>query len=361
MSGSPRLELVDLRKSFGAVKAVDGVDIAVQQGEFLTLLGPSGAGKTMTLKMIAGFEQPSGGRVLIDGRDVSAQSPAAREVGVVFQHYALFPHMTVAENVEYPLRMRSVPRRERRARATAMLQLVRLEGLDERRPSELSGGQQQRVAVARALVFSPRVLLMDEPLGALDRALRLEMQEELRRIHRETGMTVVYVTHDQEEALALSDRVAVMRAGRVLQEGTPRELFDAPNDAFTARFFGECNLFPLGYESSQGTARWSLQHRDGGLVYEWAEAANGHGAGMLLAVRPRRIRLLPRNSTSEAAVVAAVVEDVVFLGESARVHCRTEAFGPVLADADPRDAAPLEPGTRIELAFDPRDGALVRP
>jgi len=353
--------LIDLRKSFGDVTAVDGLDLSVDAGEFLTLLGPSGAGKTMTLKMIAGFEQPSGGRVLIDGRDVSSMSPAARQVGVVFQHYALFPHMTVAENVEYPLRMRHVSRRTRRARSAEMLQLVRLDGLDSRRPSELSGGQQQRVALARALVFSPRVLLMDEPLGALDRSLRLEMQDELRRVHRETGSTIVFVTHDQEEALALSDRVAVMRAGCVLQEGTPRELFEIPTDAFTARFFGACNLFPLVGEANNGTCRWALEHRDGGVIYEWLLPANGNRAGTLLAIRPRRVRLLPGDqSAQDPAVVSGVVEEVVFLGQTARVRCATAAFGPVLVDVDPWEVGRLDPGLHVVLAFDPREGALVK-
>ena len=362
MSEQHRLELIGLHKAFGDVKAVNGIDLAVEPGEFLTLLGPSGAGKTMTLKMIAGFEQPSAGSVVIDGRDVSSLSPAARQVGVVFQHYALFPHMTVAENVEYPLRMRHVSRRERRARSLAMLQLVRLDGLEARRPSELSGGQQQRVALARALVFSPRVLLMDEPFGALDRSLRIEMQDELRRVHRETGTTVVFVTHDQEEALALSDRVAVMRAGCVLQEGTPRELFEKPTDAFTARFFGACNLFPLAGEASNGTSRWALEHRDGKVIYEWRLPANGSRAGTLLAVRPRRVQLLPGGqSIDDAAVVPGVVEDVVFLGQTARVRCATAAFGQVLVDVDPWEVGRLEPGLGVVLAFDPRAGALVKP
>ena len=289
-------------------------------------------------------------------------APAAREVGVVFQHYALFPHLTVAENVEYPLRMRRVPRRERRERREEMLRLVRLERLDERHPSELSGGQQQRVALARALVFSPRVLLMDEPLGALDRALRLELQEELRRVHRETGATVVYVTHDQEEALALSDRVAVMHEGRVLQEGTPRELFETPADAFTARFFGDCNLFPLVGEARNGTAHWALQRLDGSVAYEWQLPANGHRPGSLLAVRPRRVRLLATGGEADnTAVVPGLVEEIVFLGQTVRVRCSTDAFGQVLVDVDPWGIGRIDRGSRVALAFDPREGALVQP
>jgi ABC-type Fe3+/spermidine/putrescine transport system ATPase subunit len=188
------------------------------------------------------------------------------------------------------------------------------------------------------------------------------MQDELRRVHRETGATVVFVTHDQEEALALSDRVAVMRAGCVLQEGTPRELFEKPTDAFTARFFGACNLFPLAGEASKGTSRWALEHRDGGLIYEWRLPANGNGAGTLLAVRPRRVQLLPGGqSVDDAAVVPGVVEDVVFLGQTARVRCATAAFGQVLVDVDPWEVGRLEPGLGVVLAFDPRAGALVEP
>ncbi|MEO8290892.1 MAG: ABC transporter ATP-binding protein [Gaiellaceae bacterium] len=323
------LELVGLRKAFGSVTAVDGVDLRVEPSELLTLLGPSGSGKTTILRMIAGFEAPTAGRVLIDGQDVSALSPAERGVGFVFQHYALFPHMSVADNIAYPLRMRRVPKRDRRARVEHALGLVRLEGLGDRAPTELSGGQQQRVAFARALVFGPRVLLMDEPLGALDRALRIELQDELRRIHRETGVTVLHVTHDEEEALILSDRVGVLRDGRLLQEGTPRELFERPADAFVARFFGECNLL----EDS---------------------------AGRVLVVRPASVGIGSPNGAGPLVVtIPAVVEDVVFLGTTVRVACKSEGLGRLVAEAPARSASGIVAGDAVTLWYDPAEAVRL--
>src|SRR5436190_16623033 len=242
---TPDVRLVGLRKSYGDVAAVDGVDLEIAPGEFFTLLGPSGSGKTTALRLIAGFERPDGGRVDLHGRDVTAVAPYERDVNTVFQDYALFPHMTVAENVAYGLRVRGVPRRERRGRVDEVLRIVRLPGLGERKPIQLSGGQRQRVALARALVNSPRVLLLDEPLGALDLKLRQEMQIELKRIQREVsdvGMTFVYVTHDQEEALTMSDRIAVFNDGRIEQVGAPAEVYERPATEFVAGFIGVSNV-----------------------------------------------------------------------------------------------------------------------
>src|SRR5436190_14022248 len=242
---TPDVRLVGLRKSYGDVAAVDGVDLEIAPGEFFTLLGPSGSGKTTALRLIAGFERPDGGRVDLHGRDVTAVAPYERDVNTVFQDYALFPHMTVAENVAYGLRVRGVPRRERRGRVDEVLRIVRLPGLGERKPIQLSGGQRQRVALARALVNSPRVLLLDEPLGALDLKLRQEMQIELKRIQREVsdiGITFVYVTHDQEEALTMSDRLAVFNAGRIEQIGPPAEVYERPATEFVAGFIGVSNV-----------------------------------------------------------------------------------------------------------------------
>lgn len=238
------LELCGISKRFGDTVALDGIDLAVRRGEFLTLLGPSGSGKTTTLNLIAGFAQPSAGSIQMNDKLLDRVPPEDRNLGVVFQHYALFPHLTVAQNIEYPLRQRKIPRAERRARVTEALAMVRLEGAEDRRPSELSGGQQQRVAVARALVYRPPILLMDEPLGALDKSLRGWLQTELRRIHHEVGSTFIYVTHDQGEALALSDRIAVFNAGRIEQIGTPRELYREPESLFVAEFVGDSSLFP---------------------------------------------------------------------------------------------------------------------
>ena len=236
------VELRGVTKRFGEVRAVDALDLEVQHGEFLSLLGPSGCGKTTTLRLIAGFEQPDEGEVLIDGRNVAGLPPYRRNVNTVFQSYALFPHLTVLENVGYGLKQRGHGRSERRRRAQDALELVRLADLGGRKPKQLSGGQQQRVALARALVMEPKVLLLDEPLGALDLKVRKQLQIELKRIQQEIGITFVYVTHDQEEALAMSDRVAVMSGGRIEQLGPPREIYDAPASAFVADFIGETNF-----------------------------------------------------------------------------------------------------------------------
>ena len=232
LQAAVRLEAV--HKRFGDVVAVDGVTLDVDQGEFFSLLGPSGSGKTTCLRMIAGFELPSGGRVLLQGRDVTRLPPYERDVNTVFQDYALFPHMTVAENVEYGLQVKGVPKGDRRSRVADALRMVRLEGFERRRPSALSGGQRQRVALARALVNQPAVLLLDEPLGALDLKLRQQMQIELKAIQQRVGLTFIYVTHDQEEALTMSDRIAVMSAGRVEQVGPPQDLYEEPTTTFVA-------------------------------------------------------------------------------------------------------------------------------
>jgi ABC-type Fe3+/spermidine/putrescine transport system ATPase subunit len=239
---APDVELVGVTKRFGSAAAVDAVDLEVHPGEFLSLLGPSGCGKTTTLRLVAGFERPDEGEVRIGGRNVARLPPYKRDVNTVFQSYALFPHLTVLENVAYGLKQRGLGRSERRARAREMLELVRLSGFEARKPRQLSGGQQQRVALGRALVMNPRVLLLDEPLGALDLKVRKELQIELKRIQEEIGITFVYVTHDQEEALAMSDRVAVMNHGRIEQIGPPREIYDRPATDFVAGFIGDTNF-----------------------------------------------------------------------------------------------------------------------
>jgi putative spermidine/putrescine transport system ATP-binding protein len=239
---TPAIKLTGLRKSFGAVEAVAGIDLEIADGEFFSMLGPSGSGKTTVLRMIAGFELPTAGTVELSGRDVTKLAPFERDVNTVFQDYALFPHMSVLENVEYGLKVRKVPRRERRSRAEGALSSVRLNGFESRKPSEMSGGQRQRVALARALVNRPKVLLLDEPLGALDLKLREQMQVELKQIQRDVGITFVFVTHDQVEALTMSDRVAVFDAGRIAQVGTPEEVYEQPATPFVAGFVGTSNL-----------------------------------------------------------------------------------------------------------------------
>jgi putative spermidine/putrescine transport system ATP-binding protein len=298
---APDVTLQSLRKSFGDVAAVDGVDLEVEPGEFFTMLGPSGSGKTTTLRLIAGFEQPDEGRVFLGGADVTAQPPYVRDVNTVFQDYALFPHMSVAENVAYGLRIKRVPRAERRKRVDQALELVRLGSLGQRRPAQLSGGQRQRVALARAIVNEPQVLLLDEPLGALDLKLRQEMQIELKRIQQEVGITFVYVTHDQEEALTMSDRLAVFNEGRIEQVGAPAEVYERPGTEFVAGFVGVSNVLE---RSQNGT-----EHR--------------------FTVRPEKIRILAENDQPEsgAHVESGRIAEVVYVGMVTRYVVDLDAGG----------------------------------
>src|SRR5829696_4492332 len=296
------IRLERLTKRFpGGVVAVDGIDLAVEPGEFFSLLGPSGCGKTTTLRMIAGFEEPDEGRVVVGGRDLTHVPVHRRDMGMVFQSYALFPHRTVAENVAFGLRMRGVPKQETAERVASALAQVKLQGYEERRPAELSGGQQQRVVLARAIVIRPPVLLCDEPLGALDRKLRQAMQIELRELQRALDVTLVFVTHDQEEALAMSDRIGVMNAGRLEQVGAPAEIYDRPRTRFVAEFIGEINLI----DGVLRDGRFTLS--DGRAV----PAPAGKPGPATLALRPERARLV---GTAEGALDGTVA-DASFLGD----------------------------------------------
>jgi putative spermidine/putrescine transport system ATP-binding protein len=290
------VSLRGLRKSFGDVMAVDGIDLEISDGEFFSMLGPSGSGKTTVLRLVAGFERPTEGRVLLAGEDVTDAPPFARDVNTVFQDYALFPHMNVTDNVEYGLRVKKVPRAERRTRAEEALATVRLAGFGDRSPTQLSGGQRQRVALARALVNRPKVLLLDEPLGALDLKLRREMQMELKQMQRDVGITFVFVTHDQEEALTMSDRIAVFREGRVEQVASPIELYEMPATPVVAGFVGTSNLI-------EGPAAEKLLGSPGPF-----------------SVRPEKIRLEPADHPEELSAdlchARGTVRDVVYLGSS---------------------------------------------
>ena len=290
------VQLIGVEKRYGDVVAVAGVDLEVRDGEFFSMLGPSGSGKTTTLRMIAGFEFPTAGRVVLHGTDVTDVPPFDRDVNTVFQDYALFPHMTVGQNVAYGLVVRKVPRAEREARVAEALRMVRLEGYDGRKPGQLSGGQRQRVALARALVNRPRVLLLDEPLGALDLKLREEMQIELKAIQQQVGITFIYVTHDQEEALTMSDRMAVFRDGRIEQLGTPAEVYERPATQFVAGFVGTSNLL------TGAVARHVL------------------GRSGTYTIRPEKIRLAPEDALPAADETAApgTILDVVYLGPDTR-------------------------------------------
>jgi putative spermidine/putrescine transport system ATP-binding protein len=310
-NGNVLLDLRSLTKRFGDTTALDNVDLSVYEGEILTLLGPSGSGKTTMLRLIAGFELPTSGELLLRGRDIGHLTPAQRQIGMVFQNYALFPHLTVAQNIAYPLKLRRQPRAERRQRVREMLDLVRLPSVGDRRPNELSGGQQQRIALARALSFRPDLLLMDEPLGALDRLLRLEMEEEIRRLHREAETTIVTVTHDQQEALALSDRIAIMRDGRVVGLGVPEELYYSPPIEFVAGFFSNANLLSATIEQrfDDGTGMVACAGTQLRLPIP------GDADKIVVAVRTNAFTLLAPDSTSSLTLDGVVVESILMGGE----------------------------------------------
>ena len=322
MADPPDVSVSALRKHYGEVKAVDGIDLDIARGEFFTMLGPSGSGKTTTLRLIAGFEQPDEGVVQLQGRDVSRLPPFERDVNTVFQDYALFPHMTVHENVEYGLRVKKVPKTERRARVNDALSVVRLEGFGKRKPGQLSGGQRQRVALARAIVNRPKALLLDEPLGALDLKLRQELQIELKQIQQELGLTFVYVTHDQEEALTMSDRVAVFSQGLIEQVGAPSELYEHPATEFVAGFIGTSNVLER--------------------------------EGRRFMVRPEKIRMLPGDAIEgEPGIVRAAV----YLGAATRFVVALDGGGDLVAlqqnlEVSSSDVRALE-GKRVRLAWSP--------
>ncbi|HET6643079.1 MAG TPA: ABC transporter ATP-binding protein [Gaiellaceae bacterium] len=334
-SAVPDVEAVALYRSYGDVAAVDGVDLAVAPGEFFTLLGPSGSGKTTTLRLIAGFERPDSGRILLSGRDVTGRPPYDRDVNTVFQDYALFPHMTVQDNVGYGLMVKSVRKAERAQRVGEALEMVRLAGLGSRRPAQLSGGQRQRVALARAIVNRPRVLLLDEPLGALDLKLRQEMQLELKRIQQEVGITFLYVTHDQEEALTMSDRLAVFRDGRIEQVGTPASVYEHPESEFVAGFVGVSNVL----------------ERD----------------GRRFTVRPEKIRLLDANEEPAAGSVSerGRIREVVYVGMVTRYVVDLEGGGVltvVRQNLETTSADVVEArGRPVRLAWRPEHTYLIDP
>ena len=318
------LKLSGVRKNYGQVVAVAGVDLEVNEGEFFTLLGPSGSGKTTLLRLIAGFERPDSGRIELEGRDITSMPPYARNTNTVFQDYALFPHMSVAENIGYGLKVKGVPRAERQKRVERALNMVRLAGLGHRRPNQLSGGQRQRVALARAVVNQPDLLLLDEPLGALDLKLRQEMQIELKQIQQEVGITFVYVTHDQEEALTMSDRLAVMSSGQIEQIGTPVEVYEEPATEFVAGFIGISNV----------------------LVRD----------GVRFVIRPEKLRMLAEGETApaEMTVEQGQVEEVVYVGMTTRyvVHLdRGERLVAVRQNMDALGDAKKFVGRPVTLAW----------
>jgi len=345
------IELKGVSKRYGDFTAVDTTDLRIEQGELVTLLGPSGSGKSTILSMIAGLVEPSSGRIFIDGRDVTDTPPSQRNLGLVFQSYALFPHMSVFDNIAFPLSIRGVRKPEIAQRVARALDQVRLGGLQDRRPNQLSGGQQQRVALARALVFEPDILLLDEPMGALDKKLREEVQLELRQLQRDLGVTTILVTHDQEEALSLSTRLVVLNEGRVQQVDTPMNAYRRPANRFVAEFIGTANVFEG--EVAPGSATIELA---GGHPVPFTADRDVSGRAWLV-VRPEHLRVLDAEPGSGAGVPASVVETVYF-GQSLRVHMRTDGGVPVVAVAS-GEQAPRRAGQRVTLAWSPEHAWLM--
>ncbi|WP_026870516.1 ABC transporter ATP-binding protein [Inquilinus limosus] len=313
------VEFVDVAKTYdGETLVVRGLDLAIRRGEFLTLLGPSGSGKTTTLMMLAGFETPTRGRILLEGKAIDALPPWRRDIGMVFQNYALFPHMTVRENVAFPLTVRGIRGAEAEGRVERALDMVKLGGFGGRRPAQLSGGQQQRVALARALVFEPRLVLMDEPLGALDKQLREHMQLEIKHLHRSLGVTVVYVTHDQGEALTMSDRIAVFHEGAIDQLAAPDDLYDRPETAFVAQFIGENNRL-AGTVEALAEGRCTVTVDGGGTVLATPVGRAGQGVRATLSIRPERVRLSPGDEAGPNRFPARI-EELIFHGDHTRAR-----------------------------------------
>ena len=340
------VKIEELTKAFGEVVAVDGIDLHMPPGEFFTMLGPSGCGKTTTLRMIAGFERPTSGRILLDGVDVAHVPPHKRNVNTVFQSYALFPHLDVAGNVAFGLKYRRLSKDESKTRVADALELVQLGGFARRKPGQLSGGQQQRVALARALVLTPRVLLLDEPLGALDARLRKGLQVELKTLQAELGITFVFVTHDQEEALTMSDRVAVMNGGRVEQAGSPREVYEEPSTEFVADFLGVSNLLS-GTAATDGNGNCALKVGERTFrAMQGAVSTRGEAKAM---IRPERI-VVEQHDTPGDNRLPGLVERAVFLGNSFELHVRVVG-GDVLKAFMPNDgtAMPAEEGAAVTL------------
>jgi spermidine/putrescine transport system ATP-binding protein len=349
------IELAGLTKRFGhgvsAHAAVDNIDLSVAGGEFFSLLGPSGCGKTTTLRLIAGFEEPTAGRILLDGADVSRVPPHKRHVNTVFQSYALFPFLSVFDNVAFGLKHASVTKAERRQRVGDALALVSMDSFASRRPSQLSGGQQQRVALARALVLNPAVLLLDEPLGALDAKLRRSLKVELKALQERVGITFIYVTHDQEEALTMSDRIAVMNAGRIAQVGTPQQVYESPADAYVADFLGAANLLQVVVTERVRGGASTLKLGDIALTTS-NEVPAEPGASARAVIRPERARVEEHGSAG-ANRVPALVERVVYLGAATQAHLRLATGESLQAVVQNQDAAAWSQGTPVHVFLPP--------
>ena len=352
---TPFISFRQVVKRFAALTVVDHLDLDIARGEFIALLGPSGSGKTTLLMMLAGFEQPTSGTIAVDGRRVDGLPPHKRDMGVVFQNYALFPHMSVRDNIAFPLKMRNTPKSEIATRVARVLDMVKLSAMAERKPAKLSGGQQQRVALARALVFEPQVVLMDEPLGALDKKLREQMQLDIRDLHRRLGLTIVFVTHDQDEALTMSDRIAVFNHGRIEQIGPPREIYEWPRSPFVAEFIGETNLLACKVDAQAGEAAHLIT--DSGLAL-LAHAGAGRIAGdkVRVSIRPEAIRINDHAAATANRLTARII-DAVYFGDHMRLVATVGAQRMIIKGDRMSGAA--EVGSEVALSFAASDVWVV--
>ncbi|MDO8187353.1 ABC transporter ATP-binding protein [Conexibacter sp. JD483] len=350
-AGAPAIAIDDVRKSFGSYSALAGCSLHVERGQFISLLGPSGCGKTTLLRIIGGFETQDAGTVAINGETVDALPPNKRNVNTVFQSYALFPHKSVFDNIAFPLAIARVPKRERAERVREMLELVRLSGVEERKATQLSGGQSQRVALARALVGRPEVLLLDEPLAALDLKLRKTMQLELRRIQEQLGTTFVFVTHDQEEALTMSDRIVLMNGGRIVQGGSPREVYDQPANVFVSDFVGEANLLDGVVDGHVGAL--ATVTTEAGVLHVAPGATTPAAGPAIVSIRPERIALQrPGQAAGEAENgLPGTVERIVFLGNLVRAHVRVAEEVVLTAELSRAEADGIAEGERVLACF----------
>jgi putative spermidine/putrescine transport system ATP-binding protein len=354
VADDPLVRFVDVQKTYdGETLVVRNLNLAIRRGEFLTLLGPSGSGKTTTLMMLAGFEQPTQGEIFLDGAPIGKLPAHKRGIGMVFQSYALFPHMNVAQNLAFPLEVRGVPKAEIRARVDRVLRMVELDGFGSRKPNQLSGGQQQRVAVARALVFEPRLVLMDEPLGALDKQLREQMQYELKQLHEKLGVTIVYVTHDQSEALTMSDRIAVFRDGAIEQLATPTELYEQPRTPYVAQFIGENNKLSGSVEAPASPGRCIVRLQNGSALTSSVTGELGIGDTCLLSIRPERV------AVGEIAACdnrfEGRIEDLVYLGDHLRVLLDLGGCRVIAKIPNKSGASMLERGATVAFGWLARD------
>jgi putative spermidine/putrescine transport system ATP-binding protein len=357
----PMVKFENVQKSYdGETLVVKDLNLDIAKGEFVTMLGPSGSGKTTTLMMLAGFETATHGQISLDGRSINLVAPHKRGIGMVFQNYALFPHMTVGENLSFPLEVRGMAKPERDAKIKRALDMVQMGAFANRRPAQLSGGQQQRIALARALVFDPKLVLMDEPLGALDKQLREHMQFEIKRLHDSLGVTVVYVTHDQGEALTMSDRIAVFNDGIIQQLATPSDLYERPGNSFVASFIGENNRLPGVIETISGD-RCTVRLAGGELIDATPVNVTQKGQKTLVSIRPERVEHQTAKAASSHVIDAEVLE-FIYMGDVFRTRLRvagTDDF--VMKSRNAQGEAPLRPGEKIKVGWHPQDARALDP